>query len=420
MITRVKGTQDILNLQLRNFLLNKIREHLQKYNFAEILTPILERTELFLRTVGEQTDIVSKEIYFVSSKEHHEEDICLRPELTAPVMRAFLNGSVHLTPWKVFTYGPLFRHERPQKGRFREFYQVSAEVIGASSPAGDAYFIAMLDRLFSQELKLDSYALIINFVGCPEDRVRYKEVLRTFLAEHASALCQLCMVRQERNILRILDCKIPACQALYKSAPVITDSLCSACAHEWQLIGRLLTELSIVYTHVPQLVRGLDYYNKVVFEFIAHQALGAQSAFCAGGRYDMVARQLGSSQDYSAIGAGLGIERLVLLLEAHQEQLPLLALPALHIIIPLAEEQQALALHLADELHAHNLRIDVFLETGSLKSMMRKADARQAATCLLIGSDEQQNHTVTVKNMKTGEESRVQQTQVAEMLAKIS
>lgn len=368
MITRVKGTQDILDVTLRNYLLNKIRCHFQKYNFIEIITPILEKTELFQRAVGDETDIVSKEMYFVISKEQNDTTLCLRPEITASIVRAFLNNNVQSAgPWKVFTYGPAFRHERPQKGRYREFYTVSLEVIGSAAPAGDAYVIAMLDRLFHEELRLDQSALLINFLGCSSDRARYRELLHAFLVEHEGVLCELCSNRKTRNVLRILDCKSPACQALYQSAPVITDSLCEPCSREWKLIQEILTELSVSYTHAPRLVRGLDYYNKIVFEFVAVETLGAQSTFCGGGRYDTIARQLGSSHDYPSIGAGLGIERILLMLEAKKEDLDIPGGKPLHLIVPLSEEQQALGLQLADELHSHCLRADIILEPGSLK-----------------------------------------------------
>jgi histidyl-tRNA synthetase len=357
-------------------------------------------------------------MYFVNSG-HDEEGLCLRPEITASIVRAFLNNIIQVTPWKVFTYGPAFRHERPQKGRYREFYQVSLEVIGSQSIAGDAYFITMLERLFHEELKINNFALLINFLGCADDRARYKQKLHEFLTLHASALCALCLERKERNILRVLDCKNPSCQASYRAAPVITDFLCDECAQEWKLLQRLLHELSVSYTHAPHLVRGLDYYNKTIFEFVSVGALGSQSTFCAGGRYDGLARQLGSKHDYPSIGAAIGVERTVLLLEALKDQLQINKPAPLHLIIPLGFDQQPLALHIADELHARALRADILLESGSLKSMLRKADARHAWTSILIGPEEQQGLYVTVKDMRSGTEIQVPQRELADFLPKI-
>lgn len=419
MITRVKGTQDILDVTLRNIVVHKIRCHLQKYNFTEIITPILEKTELFQRVVGNETDIVTKEMYYVASKSESDEHLCLRPELTASIMRAFLNNGIQLVPWKVFTYGPAFRHERPQKGRYREFYTMSIEVIGASAPAGDAYFVAMLDRLFGRDLQLENYSLLLNFLGCPADRERYRQALHAFLVAQDRTICETCHTRKAQNVLRALDCKRPECQALYQSAPVITDYLCQACLDEWACIQALLAQLSVAYTLAPRLVRGLDYYSKIVFEFVSAEGLGAQSTFCGGGRYDTIARQLGADQDYPSIGAGLGIERILLMLQARENYPTPTQLP-LHLVLPLGDEQQAAALQLADSLYAHCLRVDVLLEPGSLKSMLRKANARQARTCLLIGTNEQQNQSVTIKDMQKATETSVPQAEAAAFLLKLS
>jgi histidyl-tRNA synthetase len=419
MLTRVKGTQDILDTTLRNFFLATLREHLSHYNFSEIITPLLEKKELFQRAAGAETDIVTKEMYTVTST-NERESLCLRPEITASIMRAFLeNGMQAQAPWQVFTYGPVFRHERPQKGRYREFYQASLEIIGSSSPTRDAYFITLLDRFFHEKLHLDTYALMLNFLGCPSDRLAYKETLRAFLEEHESVLCTLCRERKSRNILRIMDCKEPSCQELYRKVPDITDVLCAACKAEWQLIQHLLQELSVSFTRTPHLVRGLDYYSKIVFEFVAVHTLGAQATFCGGGRYDTLASLIGASQDYPSIGAAIGIERVLLMLEEIKDKLPLPAKPPLHLIVPLSQEQYPLALQVADELHAQGLTADIFLEGGSLKSMLRKADTRHALTASLIGTEEQQSHTVTLKQMREGTEARIPQTELVAYLLKV-
>ncbi len=403
MIHRVKGTQDLLDLTLRNFLLDAAKEHLGQYNFTEISTPVLEPLELFKRSLGEETDVVSKEMYTLSN----DETICLRPEATASVVRAFVNHSIDQTPWKVFMWGPMFRHERPQKGRYREFNQISLEVIGSQSIYQDVQFLKMLDRFFAETLKLDTYALLINFLGCSDDRATYKKKLYTFLSKKEAELCEKCKIRKERNIMRVFDCKNPACQELYLKAPFIADHLCPECTQEWQDLKDNLEHLSVSYSYKPTLVRGLDYYDKTVFEFVSTE-LGAQNAFCGGGRYNTLAKEIGSKVDHPSLGASIGIERVLLLLES-KENLGLKELPRLHVIVPLTKEQQPLALLLADELQARQLTTDILLEGDSVKSMMRKANRMGARYVLLIGPDEQEKKVVTVKDMLKHEETSVHQ-----------
>ena len=416
MLTRIKGTQDILDLSLYTFLLHNMCEHFEIYNFSEISTPILEKAELFKRTMGLETDVVTKEMYFVHSG-HEEEGIVLRPEITASVVRAFLNAGIQKTPWKVFSSGPVFRHERPQKGRFREFNQMSVEMIGSDSTAGDAYFIAMLDRLCRDKLMIDKYVLVINFLGCAQDRAAYKNLLRDFAAKQEANLCQTCTIRREKNILRVLDCKVEICKKTYEHAPMLTDHLCTSCADEWARIKDLLHELSVPYTHSPYLVRGLDYYNKIVFEFVDTGTLGSQNAFCAGGRYDTIARQIGGKKDYPAIGVAFGIERLVLMLDAIRDRLAVPQRPALHLVLPLEDKQFGLAMQIADRLHAHYIRTDILFE-GTLKNRLSKASDMQASFCILVGPDEQAGGYVTAKNMVARSESRVSQDQLREFLSK--
>lgn len=410
MFTRVRGTQDFLDLRLFNFFVETTKKHLSCHNFHEIATPILEHTDLFKRSLGEETDVVSKEMFVIpgSGEDADEkESLCLRPEATASTMRAFLNNHVDTTPWKVFTYGPMFRKERPQKGRFRQFHQFNIEIIGTNSVAQDAYFITMLERLFSEKLKLTNYALLINYMGCPEDRKRFRETLAQFLDQHTDKICTTCLQRKERNIMRVFDCKNPTCQQLYATAPKITDSLCATCNTEWETLQSLLRQLSVSFSHAPTLVRGLDYYGKTVFEFSSSQ-LGAQSAFGGGGRYDYLATALGGKTDQPSIGAGLGIERILLILE-QISNLPLPAQPPLYAILPLTAEQVALGLQVADELHAHNLCAQLFVEGDSMKSMMRQANKLGAHACIIIGPDEQAAGLVTVKQMTTGQESKIAQ-----------
>jgi histidyl-tRNA synthetase len=415
MISKIRGTQDFLDLSLFNFIIKTVSKHLECNNFAQIATPILESTELFKRSLGIETEVVTKQMFTIAT-EKSDENICLRPEATASTMRAFIEHHIDMLPWKVFSYGPMFRYERPQKGRYRQFHQINTEIIGTSSIFQDAYFIAMLDHIFHQSLQLKNYALLINFLGCPNDRVAFKKVLNDYLTNVFDQLCKTCQERKEKNILRVFDCKNPECQELFKQAPHITDYLCADCNQEWQQLKNALDILSISYTHKPTLVRGLDYYDKTAFEFVS-ESLGAQSAFCGGGRYDHLVSYMGGKKDYPAIGAAMGIERLILLLEPIRDRLPLPIGPAIQVILPLDKAQHDLALLLADELQTHGICVDILFE-GSLKSMMRKAHKMGAQHVIIVGSEEQKKDEVVVKNMMTGQEEHIKQIDLIKFLNK--
>ncbi len=411
MISRIKGTQDFIDLSLLNFVISKIKQHLYHYNFSEISTPILEPTELFTRTLGLQTDVVSKQMYTFGE----DREICLRPEATAGIVRAFVENSIQQLPWKVFEYGSMFRHERPQKGRFREFHQVSIETIGSNSIAQDAFFIKMLDSLFANTLNLNSYALQINFLGTREDREKHKEALSAFLNTHATKICKTCLERKDSNTMRVFDCKETSCQELYKNAPKITDHLSDESAQEWHELKEQLDLLSVTYIEEPTLVRGLDYYNKTVFEFVSYN-LGAQNAFCGGGRYDHLVKEIGGKEDQPSIGAAIGIERLLLLLEPLRNTLPLSQPASLTVIIPIEPQQNALALLIAQDLINHGKTIDIVVDEGSMKSKMRKANKLGAQWAIIIGSEEQANKTAVLKNMVTGTDEKISQIELQQKI----
>jgi histidyl-tRNA synthetase len=420
MISRVKGTQDFLDLSLYNFLINATRQHFSKAAFTEIATPILEHTELFKRTLGLHTEVISKEMYTVITG--HETDIssketlCLRPEATAPTMRAFFNNNIEKQPWKIFSHGPMFRHERPQKGRFRQFHQVTIEVIGATAIAYDAELLCLLDRFFRQQLHMSSYDLSINFLGTVDDRATYKQTLKAFL-DQQKALPEKIIELKEKNIMRVFDLKDPLCQQALEDAPVITDYLSKESEKEWELLQSLLKQLSVPHTLNPRLVRGLDYYNKTVFEF-ASSHLGAQNAFCGGGRYDHLAQALGEKEPLPSLGAAFGIERMLMILELQKEKLSLPSKPAVQFLMPMGSHEQLLALTLADKLRNHNIYCDVILDTTSLKSMMKKADRAGAQHVIIIGEDEIKNNTVTIKNMVSGNEIKVMQENLVDFFNK--
>lgn len=417
MISRVRGTRDIF--EAREFLeiFRIIKKHLTQYHFKQIITPSMESVDLFKRALGNETDVVSKEMFVVSSSSGQgEEQICLRPEATAQMVRVFLEHGIQDLPWKVFCCGSMFRYERPQKGRFREFFQASLEIIGSASLSEDVRLISMLDALFAQKFNLSDYALHINYLGCPDDRKAFKEKLYTFLSDHESSICDTCKKRKEANILRVFDCKSQECHKVYKDAPHLTDDLCQGCGQEWKEVQERLEELSVSFVHNTKLVRGLDYYNKTIFEFVS-PLLGAQSAFCGGGRYDSLVKLLGGKQDQPAIGAAIGVDRLGMLLEATSSTLLEQQDDPLFIILPLEKEQHPLALQLAQALNAENLCVDAFFD-GSLKSMMRRANKMGARSVLLLGSDEQANGTVSIKDMQTGESETIKQVEAAGYLKK--
>jgi histidyl-tRNA synthetase len=276
--------------------------------------------------------------------------------------------------------------------------------------------IKMLDRLFHEVLRFNNYALFINYLGCPADRVRYREKLKKFL-DAQSGLCANCLERKEKNIMRVFDCKVVECQEIYKKAPRIIDNLCADCNAEWQKLQNDLELLSVTFVVQPALVRGLDYYNKTVFEFVSGE-LGAQNAFCGGGRYDQLVTQIGGKTDQQSVGAAIGIERLLMMIEPYKDNLALPHQPKMHVILPLSAAQQTLALLLADELQAVGLCTEILLEEASIKNMMNKANKLGAAYALILGDQEQQKNQVMVKNMLTGAQDSIPQSELVAHLRK--
>lgn len=401
MIRRVKGTQDLLDMSHFDAIVQKASEHFRGANFAHIETPLMEHHNLFLHSVGEHTDIVNKEMYTFSP--NGKETLCLRPEGTAGTMRAFLENNVEQKPWQVFSCGPMFRHERPQKGRFRQFHQFNAEAIGISSIVDDVRFLSTLDDLFSRGMGLRDYVLSINFLGTPDDRTAHKNVLKSFLEKQKTDLCPTCKERMTTNILRVFDCKNEECQKRYQDAPVITDHLSDESQKNWNQLNELLDMLSTNRIHNPFLVRGLDYYHNTVFEF-SSPLLGAQNAFCGGGQYDLT-KQLGYKNPVAAIGCAIGMERLELLLEAAGNPLKIPSKKPLHAIIPAYSAQEPLALLAYQTLHRAGICCDII--SGGIKKGMKKANKAGASYVLIIGEEEQARESVLVKNMQSGNQDLV-------------
>ena len=414
MFTRVKGTQDWLDCSLAQGVLKKVEGFLKIHNFSYIMTPLLEYVQLFERGLGYETDVVSKQMFLIDSK-NEDEKICLRPEATAGVVRAFLEQQHAITlPWNAYTFGPMFRYERPQKGRYRQFHQVNLESIGVVGIEYDALFITMLQNMFLQVLQVTDFVLKINYLGTLQDREVYKKTLQAFLQKHESEICATCIQRSTTNILRCLDCKVESCQAVYKDAPVLTDSLSPESAAQFAQLQKLLLALGVTFVHDPFLVRGLDYYNNTVFEFVG-TALGAQNAFCGGGRYDSLAIQLGAKQEIPAIGAGIGFERLLMLCE-EKAQLLQEQKPQLTVIIPVEESEKIVATILTQYLTQHEVCTQLLAQQTSLKSRLKTADKLGARYVIIIGSQEREQNYVTVKHMVTGKESQVVQADLVQFL----
>lgn len=398
----LKGFKDILpdEAMLWQRVEATARDVFRRFGFEEIKVPILEKTGLFARSIGEATDIVEKEMYTFSDR--NGESLTMRPEGTAPVLRAFIEHALHLRRPinRLFMVGPMFRHERPQKGRLRQFHQLSVEALGSDHPRLDAEVIAMARQILV-ELGL-SAALQLNSLGCPACRPAYRQKLIAFLGGHREQLCEDCQRRTESNPLRVLDCKSDTCRRLNAAAPAILDSLCQPCADHLAAVRRDLDALQIPYSLNPFMVRGLDYYTRTTFELLT-DALGAQSAVGAGGRYDGLIRQLGGP-DLPGIGFALGMERLVLLLQ-EQNALPSPG-PDLFLAC-LGEAAGAYGFKLLDRCRRAGLSALMDVQVRGLKSQMKQADRLNARFVLIIGEAELDSGQAVLRNLVSKEERPV-------------
>lgn len=373
------------------------------YGYSEIRTPVFEHTELFLRGIGETTDIVDKEMYTFTDR--GERSITLRPENTAAVVRAFLEHKLYAgpQPTKLFYMGPMFRYDRPQAGRYRQFHQFGVEAIGSKGPAIDAEIIVLAVQ-FLRKLGLTELKLNINSVGCPQCRPVYRIRLQEFLKEKVAAMCGDCQSRFDRNPMRILDCKKEACTAHSQGAPQMVDCLCEECQSHFSQLKDLLTAADVEFVLNPRLVRGLDYYTKTAFE-IQYSPLGAQSAVCGGGRYDGLIEECGG-QPTPGIGFAIGLERVLLALEK-QNLLPQAKTDIDLFIAPLGENAQAPAFRLLCQLRQDGIACDMDFLNRSLKAQMKYANKYPAKFVAIIGDEEVQQNKVMLKNMETGEQQLI-------------
>ncbi len=402
-IKALKGFKDILpsEVKLWKYVENTARDVFRRFNFSEIRLPILEQTELFARSIGENTDIVEKEMYTFVDKQ-----VTMRPEATASLIRAYIEHGLYIQKpvQRLFTVGPMFRHERPQKGRLRQFHQMDIEILGSESPLVDAELIAMGAMLFS-ELDI-SVNLELNSLGCSQCRPIYREKLLLFIKSRLDGLCEDCKRRSGTNPLRVLDCKNSHCRELVDQAPSILEHLCSDCEIHFSGVQKGLQQLDVEYSLNKFMVRGLDYYCRTTFEFITTD-LGAQSAVCAGGRYDGLVEKLGGPGKGPGIGFAMGLERMVLLMlqgEKTVEEEPDVEL----FVIGLGEKGEELSYGLVHEMRNLKCRTAMDHEGRSLKSQMKQANKTGAKCVLIVGDNEIEKGKGILKIMETQQQLEVE------------
>jgi histidyl-tRNA synthetase len=413
LIHAVKGMRDILPpaSAVWNHVEAAARRMFARFNYQEIRTPILEETALFSRSVGEDTDIVSKEMYTFEDRDGTS--LTLRPECTASVLRAYIGHHLDQKAGveKLYYMGPMFRRERPQKGRFRQFYQIGAEAIGSDSPAVDAEVIELVIAIL-HETGIRDFELLINSIGSKQSRAKYNEILRAELKEVAPNMCEDCRRRAETNPLRVLDCKVPADQPLIEQLPSILDYLAPDDHDHFRRVREFLDDRNITYTVRPRLVRGLDYYARTTFE-ITHGALGAQNAILGGGRYDGLAESLGSKVPAPGIGFSIGEDRLVMTVEQENA----VTAPVLDLYIaPMGDPAFRQCAVLAAEIR----KLDLSVEVGSerkLKRMLEIANKMAARYTLIVGDNEILTQSYSLKDMASGEQIPLTRQELLERLA---
>ena len=400
MIHSVKGTRDILppSSAVWNQVETAARRIFARFNYQEIRTPILEETALFARSVGEDTDIVSKEMYTFTDRDGSS--LTLRPESTASVMRAYIEHRLDQQPGlqKLYYIGPMFRRERPQKGRYRQFYQIGAEAIGSDSPAIDAEVIELVVAVL-HEVGIRDFELLINSVGSKASRAKYNEALRAELKEVAPRLCSDCQRRAETNPLRVLDCKVPADQPIIEQLPSILDFLDEDDKEHFRRVREFLDDRHIAFQVKPRLVRGLDYYARTTFE-VTHGALGAQNAILGGGRYDGLSENLQSKVPAPGIGFSIGEDRLVMTVEENKT----MPVPSLDVYVaPLGDGALRHCAVLAGEIRKHDVSVEVGTDR-KLKRMLEVANKLAAKYTLIVGDNEIVTQSYTLKDMASGEQ----------------
>jgi histidyl-tRNA synthetase len=401
----IKGTKDVLpkDVHKNQYIEATALDIASKFGYKEIRTPVFEHTELFQRGVGDTTDVVQKEMYTFDDKGGRS--ITLRPEGTAGAVRSFLENGLcnEALPQKVCYLTSCYRYEKPQAGRLREFHQFGVECFGTASPLADAEIIALAKSIFDT-LGVRDLSLEINSIGCPKCRAEYHKALKEYFASRKDELCDTCKGRLDRNPMRILDCKSPICHEIAQGAPVVIDYLCDECKEHFEKVQKYLDAQNIEYKINPQIVRGLDYYTKTVFEFVSN-SIGAQGTVCGGGRYDGLVEELGG-QHTASLGFAMGLERLMLLMEAQGCEFPQAEKPDL-FIVALGEKATLKALEIAKDMREEGFSALLDLNQRSIRAQMKYADKLGAKFNVVIGDNEVENKIAKLKNMQTGEETEI-------------
>ena len=410
----VKGTNDILPDQSRKwqFVEGKMLETAELFGFKEIRVPVFEHTEVFKRSVGDTTDVVQKEMYTFEDKGGRS--ITLRPELTAGVIRSaiekgLINGAL---PQKLCYIGGCYRYEKPQAGRLREFHQFGVECVGAAAPNADAEVISLAKAVL-ENIGIKDISLEINSIGCPECRKEYHKALKEYFSANAETLCDTCKERLDRNPMRILDCKSPICREVAANAPVVIDYLCDDCKEHFEKVKANLSAMNISFTVNPKIVRGLDYYTRTVFEFVSGD-IGAQSTVCGGGRYDGLIKQMGG-QDTPSLGFAMGIERLMMVLEAQKAELPEDSTCDL-FIATLGDKATLKASALCRELRDEGYKVQTDICGRGLKAQMKYANKIGAKFTLVLGDNEVESGKATLKKMSDSSEREISLNELVEEL----
>ena len=402
-IKKLRGTNDFFyeSASKLEFIEKKIKDIVKLYGYERIRTPIFESTDLFTRGIGEDTDIVGKEMF--TFEDRGGRSLTLRPEGTASVVRAYIENSMQneFSINKLFYIGTMYRAERPQKGRYREFNQFGMECIGTSSPLIDAEVIALNINIL-KEFGIENANLIINTVGCPKCKPNYNKALREAIGNRKEELCETCKRRYETNILRILDCKNEKCKEIMKDIPKFYDYVCEECKEHFDKLCEELNKINQKFIIEPMLVRGLDYYTKTVFE-VQTNALGSQSAILGGGRYDNLIGLFNSGKNIPALGSAMGLERLLIVLENNQN----IVKDRLDIFVIAFKETEKEVLKVMQELRALNISCDCDFSVKSIKNQFKSANKRNSKFALILGEDELKRNSCKLKNMDTSEEKEI-------------
>ena len=416
MINIPKGTKDMLPEEAYkwHYVENTAREVASLYGFKEIRTPIFEHTELFLRGVGETTDIVTKEMYTFEDKGNRS--ITLKPEGTAGVVRSYIENALDqvVLPMKAYYISPIFRYERPQNGRLREHHQFGVEMFGAEGPEADGEIISLANTLL-KKVGLTAIRLYINSIGCPECRKNYNKALMEYIGSNLDKMCNQCKERFNKNPLRILDCKEEGCKAITANAPKVTDYLCDDCKAHFEGVKANLDARGIKYEVNPQIVRGLDYYTRTVFEFVSTD-IGAQGTVCGGGRYNGLVSQLGG-KDTPAVGFGCGLERLILVLENTNSLKAEKEISKIYIA-PMGENAKAKATQIVDNLRSCGIKAETDLMNRSVKAQMKYANKIGVEYVVVIGDSELESGVVEIKDMANSTSEQIKLDDICAYLSK--